>query len=110
MTDTQAALFDEKLPPASVQNSLSEPQNVSIRMLSGSASTLFVPQRVRKLNPGLRGQVICLAGPPGTGKTSIGFAIAEATGRKFARVSLGGMRDEADVLRRPAGNSRPRGV
>ncbi len=52
---------------------------------------------VRKLNPGLRGQVICLAGPPGTGKTSIGFAIAEATGRKFARVSLGGMRDEADV-------------
>ena len=52
---------------------------------------------VRKLNPDLRGQVICLAGPPGTGKTSIGMAIAEATGRKFARVSLGGMRDEADI-------------
>ena len=52
---------------------------------------------VRKLNPDLKGQVICLAGPPGTGKTSIGTAIATATGRKFARVSLGGMRDEADI-------------
>ena len=52
MAETRAVLFDEKLPPVSVQNSLSEPQNVSIRMLSGSASTLFVPQRVRKLNPG----------------------------------------------------------
>ena len=52
MAETRAALFDEGLPPASVQNSLSEPQRISIRMLSGSASTLFVPQRVRELNPG----------------------------------------------------------
>ncbi len=52
LADTRAALFDEALPPDSVQNSLSEPQNVSVRMLSGSASTLFVPQRVRELNPG----------------------------------------------------------
>jgi len=52
---------------------------------------------VRQKNPDLKGQVICLAGPPGTGKTSIGSVIAEATGRKFARVSLGGMRDEADI-------------
>lgn len=52
MADTRAALFDETLPPASVQNTLSSPQKVSVRMLSSSASTLFVPQRVRELNPG----------------------------------------------------------
>ena len=52
MADTRAALFDEKLPSESVQNSLSEPMHISVRMLSGSASTLFVPQRVRELNPG----------------------------------------------------------
>ena len=49
---TRAALFDEALPPESVQSSLSTPVTVSVRMLSGSASTLFVPQRVRELNPG----------------------------------------------------------
>ncbi len=52
MSETRATLFDENLPPASVQNSMSEPEHVSVRMLSGSASTLFVPQRVRRLNPG----------------------------------------------------------
>lgn len=52
MADTRAALFDEKLPSDSVQNSLSEPAQLSVRMLTGSASTLFVPQRVRELNPG----------------------------------------------------------
>ncbi len=52
MAETRAALFDETLPPASVQNSLSVPSKVSVRMLSGSASTLFVPQRIRELNPG----------------------------------------------------------
>lgn len=52
---------------------------------------------VRKLNPDIRGQIICLVGPPGVGKTSIGRSIARATGRKYARVSLGGMRDEADI-------------
>ena len=52
MAETRAALFDETLPPASVQNSLSVPSTVSVRMLSSSASTLFVPQRVRELNPG----------------------------------------------------------
>ena len=52
MEDTRSAIFDEKLPPESIQNSLSKPEQISVRMLSGSASTLFVPQRVRDLNPG----------------------------------------------------------
>lgn len=52
---------------------------------------------VRVLNPELKGQIICLVGPPGIGKSSIGRSIADAIGRKFVRVSLGGIRDEADI-------------
>ena len=52
MSEVREALFDEALPPDSVQDSMSEPVKVSVRMLSGNASTLFVPQRVRELNPG----------------------------------------------------------
>ena len=52
---------------------------------------------VRMLNPELRGQILCLVGPPGVGKSSIGRSIASAIGRKFARVSLGGVRDEAEI-------------
>ena len=52
MAERRAALFDEALPPVSAQNSMSEPATVFVRMLNGSASTLFVPQRVRELNPG----------------------------------------------------------
>ena len=52
---------------------------------------------VRKLAPDVKGGVICLVGPPGTGKTSIAMSIARATNRKLARVALGGVHDEAEV-------------
>ncbi|MGD9237505.1 MAG: endopeptidase La [Desulfobacterales bacterium] len=86
----------------------STPDNVDIKMaqkiLDEDHYGLEKPKKriieylaVRKLKPESKGPILCFAGPPGTGKTSLGQSIARALGRKFHRISLGGVRDEAEI-------------
>lgn len=87
------AVLEENLDLQSVQTALDAEhyglQKVKERIIESLA--------VRVLNPELKGQILCLVGPPGVGKSSIARSIADAISRKFVRVSLGGVRDEADI-------------
>src|SRR6185295_1148701 len=88
-----AKLTDDKIDLAAAARILNEQhfglEKVKDRLLEFLA--------VIKLKKQLKGPILCLVGPPGVGKTSLGKSVADALGRKFARISLGGMRDEAEI-------------
>ena len=83
----------EKIDLKEAENVLNEDHYGLPKVKERILEYLAVQKQVGKL----RGPILCLVGPPGTGKTSIGQSIARALGRKFARVSLGGLRDEAEI-------------
>lgn len=83
----------DKLSLARVQKQLDKDHYGLVKVKQRITETIAV----RALAPDVKGQIICLYGPPGVGKTSIGRSIAEALGRKYVRISLGGVRDEAEI-------------
>ena len=83
----------EKIDLKEAENVLNEDHYGLPKVKERILEYLAVQKQVGKL----KGPILCLVGPPGTGKTSIGQSIARALGRKFARVSLGGLRDEAEI-------------
>ncbi|HEY6167555.1 MAG TPA: endopeptidase La [Verrucomicrobiae bacterium] len=84
---------EDKLDLAAAEKILEE-QHFGLRKVK---DRLLEYLAVIKLRKQLKGPILCLVGPPGVGKTSLGRSVADALGRKFARISLGGMRDEAEI-------------
>ncbi len=83
----------DKVDIAKVQKQLDKDHYGLVKVKERITETIAV----RALAPDVKGQIICLYGPPGVGKTSIGKSIAKALGRNYARISLGGVRDEAEI-------------
>ncbi|MBQ8171025.1 MAG: endopeptidase La [Oscillospiraceae bacterium] len=83
----------DKVDIAKVQKQLDKDHYGLVKVKDRITETIAV----RALAPDVKGQIICLYGPPGVGKTSIGKSIAKALGRNYARISLGGVRDEAEI-------------
>lgn len=84
---------EDKIDLAEAERILNEQHFGLVKVKDRLLEYLAVIKRRKQL----KGPILCLAGPPGVGKTSLGRSVAEALGRKFARISLGGMRDEAEI-------------